>query len=963
STMSAVPKSAEPADLALLVDNAINNNGSSNKNNNINNNNNSRSNSNSSRATSQGNNNTPRKYIAPGAASSIRMCPASNSGRPAQNNNNSKQLKEICQQAQAGHKLMVIMRGPPGSGKSTLAESLLRQSRLLERHGVQDFVLGTDDYFKSRNGYEFNPTLLPAAHEWNQQRVREKAARGWSPIFVDNTNTMVWEMQPYVQIGVKYGYVLELLEPQTSWCKSASKLAQKNIHQVPRENIQRMLERYERTTVAELIRVSFILKPKGSPLSNVRIIFPQLLKETKYTVALPQLRQCPPLPAVPVANNFDQKEPSDAILPPQPVTNIKLNANAQTWVPYEQGAPSYWSQTAELPDPAGLTIPASEDVAEEAKPKTEACEAFQRRHCLNCPNEPGGFAILRQMYPNKQMTGLWDLFVKCNADVDWAVDILIKEDELNAESGADQFASELGLSPEEALQFQCDCANPGLPAAATPRSSPPSPAAAKPLPKPQRQARNKRASGPINKELQLQIENCFVLGDEQYSEHTRKIRDIRNGILDQPVVPEAPEEAGVEQEDPEEEVEVDPEDNTLLEMDLGSMFIERLRAQFETDDEVAPLEQELPAATKIFMPRQLAKQLYMLWKEAVYNQLEEQRQQTLRDDEQFARLLKHPEYAECSESPSNVGELLDMELAWTIYNSEQLAAKQAAELAARKQQPNDIATHLTKMKLCETFPEIPNDTVLETFMATGSNYSRTVEVLGGNVKSSLSEAELYEQAVREGEKLSAQVALEEQKLQQKQLQQSSSGQRSSSQSSAGRSPLLHEEAKCAALRDFEETRNLAAHHSQLKAECYLKAKQAIQRGNGNVALYYSEIANLHKQKIDSFNQRAANCIMEVHRHKQNNPDLLDLHYLHTVEAISCLDLFLDRHITVLRNCTRVYKHVFIITGRGLHSANGVSTIKNRVKSRLAERRLRWQEVNPGLLRVKIFSASRHSKNF
>lgn len=155
------------------------------------------------------------------------------------------------------------------------------------------------------------------------------------------------------------------------------------------------------------------------------------------------------------------------------------------------------------------------------------------------------------------------------------------------------------------------------------------------------------------------------------------------------------------------------------------------------------------------------------------------------------------------------------------------------------------------------------------------------------------------------------------------------------------SPQLHEEAKCAALRDFEETRNLAAHHAQLRAECNLKAKQAIQQGNGSVALYYSEIAQLHKKKIDVFNHRAANCIMEVHKHTQNNPDLLDLHYLHTIEAVSSLDLFLDRHINVLRNCTRVYKHVFIITGRGLHSANGVSTIKKHVKARLAERHLRY----------------------
>ncbi|XP_017049198.1 uncharacterized protein LOC108093584 [Drosophila ficusphila] len=940
--MSTAQNSAEPADLALLV-------GSNNKN--------------GSRSRSGG---TPRKYATAGAASSIRMFPASQTLN-TNNDQSQNQLKSICQQAQAGHKLMVIMRGPPGSGKSTLAESVLRQARLLEKHHVRDFVFSSDDYFWTRHGYEFNPTLLPAAHEWNQQRVSEKAARGWSPIFVDNTNTMVWEMQPYVKSAVRHGYVLELLEPQTSWCKSASKLAQKNVHQVPRESIQRMLERYERTTAADLI---------------------QLLKETKYTVDLPQMRQHPPLPSMPVLSSFKDK-PLETRVPEPKQSPVALNANAQSWVPYEQGAPCYWSQTAnstDVGDSVVAAVPSISDASasatsevsliellrDESKPekaplKSESGEQKPlQKHCLDCQNEPAGFSLLRQMYPNKQLTGLWDLFVKCQADVDWAVDILLKEDELNAASGSDQFGFEESGNAEEAAQFECDC-DKSVKSQELPPPFPSSPTlqAAKTAPKQQRQPRNKRTSAPTNKELQIQIENCFVLGDEQYSEHTRKIRDLRNGILDQPIaskLPDAPEEA--DQEEPDEE---DPEDNTLLEMDLGASFIEQLRAQFHTDDEILPPEQELPLATKVFVPRQLAKQLYMLWMEAVYNQLEEQRQQTLRDDEQFARLLKHPGYADCSESPSNVGELLDMELAWSIYNSEQLAAKQAAELAARNQPPNDIATHLTKMKLCEAFPDIPNDTVLEIFAATGSNYGQTVEVLDSNAQSSLSGAELYEKALREGEKLSTQVAMEEQKLQQqRQLQQNSSsqGQRaSSSSSSSGRSPLMHEEAKCAALRDFEETRNMAAHHSQLKAECYLKAKEAVQRGNGSVALYYSEIAKLHKQKIDVFNQRAANCIMEVHRHTQNNPDLLDLHYLHAIEAISCLDLFLDRHITVLRNSTRVYKHVFIITGRGLHSANGVSTIKIKVKSRLGERRLRWQEVNPGLLRVKVFSASRHSKNF
>ncbi|XP_017134828.1 NEDD4-binding protein 2 [Drosophila miranda] len=936
--MSAARNAAEQAELAVLLNNEL-----SVSQPNVNSSGNGNGNGRTNIAMY-----TPRKFVGPAATSSFKMNPSSFEMYPSSANNKDKQFNAICMKAQAGQKLMIIMRGPSGSGKSTLAESVIRQSGLLEQNDMLDFVFSTDDYFNRPRGYKFDKTLLTTAHNWNKERVQKKASLGWSPIIVDNTNITVWEMQPYVKIAVQYGYLVELLEPQTDWSKSASKLAQKNIHKVPRENIQRMLERYEKTSVPELIK---------------------LLKETKYTVKLPQLRQYPPLPALPTIVTLPENDNPDSLSP----NGVKLNVNACSWVPHEQGAPKYWSQSGgEQPPSAPRLDPVAvgtgsyenalidllrDDPAEKAPPKAGSNEQTTfERHCLNCPNEPPNFVLLRQMYPNKRLTGLWDLYVKCKTNVDWAVDILIKEDELNAGLESDLDASML---PEESAQFQCDCGRADKKEEASPPPCSPSPTAlgAKYMPKPQRQSRHKRFSAPPNKKLQLQVENFFVLGDEQYSEHTRKIRDIRNGILDQPMIVQPTEVVEAEEEE-------DPDDNILEEMDLGDTLVKQLRTLFHTDGEMMP--PELPA-TKVFVPRQLLKQLYMLWLEGVYNQLEEQRQKTLRDDEQFARLLKHPEYAECSESPRNVNELLDMELAWSIYNSEQQAAKQASEMAARHQ-PNDIATHLTKMKLCEKFPNIPNETVLEIFSATGSNYGKTVEVLDSDVQSSLNEAELYDKALRESEKVALQEQQQQQKLQQtvkgSENSAASQGQRCvSTASSSSRSPQLHEEAKCAALRDFEETRNLAAHHAQLKAECYLKANQAVQKGNGNVALYYSQIANLHKTKIDVFNHRAATCIMEVHKHTQNNPDLLDLHYLHTVEAISCLDLFLDRHITKLRKSTRVYKHVFIITGRGLHSANGVSTIKNKVKCRLGERRLRWQEVNPGLLRVKVFSASRHSDNF
>lgn len=148
-----------------------------------------------------------------------------------------------------------------------------------------------------------------------------------------------------------------------------------------------------------------------------------------------------------------------------------------------------------------------------------------------------------------------------------------------------------------------------------------------------------------------------------------------------------------------------------------------------------------------------------------------------------------------------------------------------------------------------------------------------------------------------------------------------------------------EEAKRAALLDFEENRNMAMQHSHLKAECYAKAREAFQRHDGQVAYYYTNVANLHKNKIDLYNHKAANAIVEVHSYTQKNPDMLDLHYLHSDEAIECLDLFVDRQILQARGMPRNFKYVFVITGRGLHSVGGFATIKHKVKNRLKERNL------------------------
>lgn len=65
-----------------------------------------------------------------------------------------------------------------------------------------------------------------------------------------------------------------------------------------------------------------------------------------------------------------------------------------------------------------------------------------------------------------------------------------------------------------------------------------------------------------------------------------------------------------------------------------------------------------------------------------------------------------------------------------------------------------------------------------------------------------------------------------------------------------------EDAKRAALKEFEDSRNMAMHHSHLKAECYNKAREAFQRkqAGGNDLRNYIRFYN-HAYQMTSSNIR------------------------------------------------------------------------------------------------------------
>lgn len=122
---------------------------------------------------------------------------------------------------------LYIIRGLPGSGKSTLARKLVAPHRHHE----------SDTYFLNIAGeYNFNPSLLPAAHKWCAECVQMSINMNEGDIAVSNTFTRKWEYQPYIDMAVKGGYNVQIVE-----CTSSHG----SIHNVPKETIDAMRLRWE----------------------------------------------------------------------------------------------------------------------------------------------------------------------------------------------------------------------------------------------------------------------------------------------------------------------------------------------------------------------------------------------------------------------------------------------------------------------------------------------------------------------------------------------------------------------------------------------------------------------------------------------------------------------------------------------------------------------------------------------
>jgi predicted kinase len=128
-------------------------------------------------------------------------------------------------------KVLYIVRGIPGSGKSTFAKKLVGEKDYCHKEA--------DMFFVDRDGnYNFEPSKIKDAHQWCQEEIDFLMRLEHSPLAVSNTFTQEWELQPYYELAIKYGYYVTSIIVE-------NRHEGTNEHGVPEDKVQIMKERFE----------------------------------------------------------------------------------------------------------------------------------------------------------------------------------------------------------------------------------------------------------------------------------------------------------------------------------------------------------------------------------------------------------------------------------------------------------------------------------------------------------------------------------------------------------------------------------------------------------------------------------------------------------------------------------------------------------------------------------------------
>lgn len=127
---------------------------------------------------------------------------------------------------------LILLRGLPGSGKTTLAKELSENGKYP--------VFSVDDYFTDSKTdeykFEFDKNYL--AYKQCEENTKRSMQNGIAKIFLDNTFTLEWEIEPYFKLASEFNYKIFVVTVE-------NRHKNKNIHQISDEQIQKMAEKYK----------------------------------------------------------------------------------------------------------------------------------------------------------------------------------------------------------------------------------------------------------------------------------------------------------------------------------------------------------------------------------------------------------------------------------------------------------------------------------------------------------------------------------------------------------------------------------------------------------------------------------------------------------------------------------------------------------------------------------------------
>lgn len=136
---------------------------------------------------------------------------------------------------------VIIMRGWPGSGKSTIA------SALAECLDGSVSRVSADKYHYSlfTSLYEWKPENVEFAHRSCKREFAESMSMGVDYLIVDNTNIRKKDYEYYVELAQEHGYKVYQAIPRNRGMWDIDECFRRNIHNVPKETIQRMKDSFE----------------------------------------------------------------------------------------------------------------------------------------------------------------------------------------------------------------------------------------------------------------------------------------------------------------------------------------------------------------------------------------------------------------------------------------------------------------------------------------------------------------------------------------------------------------------------------------------------------------------------------------------------------------------------------------------------------------------------------------------